>query len=388
MIEIADILNSHAEEYIKEKNLPYHVLRVIDDIRKCRTEKNGVHISKCNHCGYSQIDYNSCRNRHCPKCQWQAREEWVEKRKQELLPVEYYHVVFTVPEQINNIFLKNQSIMYNILFKSTSETLLTLSKDPKWVGGETGFISILHTWGQNLSFHPHIHNIVTGGGLSEDESKWISCRKGFFIRVEVMSSMFKKKFIDTLERAYHKGELKFYGNIKEYENPKAFYELILTLRNKEWVVYSKPPFGGPEKVLEYIGRYTHRVAISNSRIKSFEGGKVTFSWRDYKDGNKKKDMTLEAKEFIKRFLLHILPKGLVKIRYYGIWGNHNKNGKLKICQELLKDEARNEYLINRKEELKEIKKNICKCCAEGSMVVLKVIRCKRHPPFKKPHKAA
>ena len=271
------------------------------------------------------------------------------------MPVEYYHVVFTVPEQLNNIFLKNQSIMYNILFKSTSETALTLSKDPKWVGGETGFISILHTWGQNISFHPHIHNIVTGGGLSEDESKWISCRKGFFIRVEVMSSMFKK-FIDTLERAYHKGELKFYGNIKEYENPKAFYELLLTLRNKDWVVYSKPPFGGPEKVLEYIGRYTHRVAISNSRIRSFEGGKVTFSWRDYKDGNKKKDMTLEAKEF--------------------------------ICQELLKDEARNEYLINRKEELKEIKKNICKCCAEGSMVVLKVIRCKRHPPFKKPHKVS
>ncbi|TYQ15217.1 UNVERIFIED_CONTAM: transposase-like zinc-binding protein [Acetivibrio alkalicellulosi] len=388
MIEIADILNLHADEYIKEKKLPYHVQRAIDDIRKCRTEKNGVHISECDHCGYSQIDYNSCRNRHCPKCQWQAREEWVEKRKQELLPVEYYHVVFTVPEQLNSIFLKNQSVMYNMLFKATSETLITLSKDPKWIGGEIGFISILHTWGQNLSFHPHIHNIVTGGGLSEDKNKWLSCRKGFFIRVEVMSSMFKKKFIDTFERAYHGGKLKFYGDIKEYENPKIFYELILTLRNKDWVIYSKPPFGGPEKVLEYIGRYTHRVAISNSRIKSFENGKVTFSWRDYKDDNKKKDMTLESKEFIKRFLLHILPKGMVKIRYYGIWGNNNKNEKLKICQELLNDKVTNKYLVNKKEEEKRLNENICKCCAEGSMVVKRVIRCKKHPPFKKPLKVA
>lgn len=331
MIEIADIFSKYGGACREKHKLPINTLKAMSAIEFCRTDKLGGHVDKCDECGHIRISYNSCRNRHCPKCQNLNKERWLEERKKELLPIQYFHVVFTLPDELNPLTLRNKKEIYTILFKASSETLLELSEDNKYLGANIGFISILHTWGQNLMDHPHIHSIVTGGGLSLDEKRWISSRKDFFIPVKVISKLFRGKFLYYLKKTYSSNNLKFDGTKKELAEKKDFQKLIDKLYKKEWVVYSEPPFKNATYVLEYLGRYTHKVAISNHRILKIEDGKVTFKWRDYKDNNKNKAMTLDAFEFIRRFLLHILPRSFVKIRHYGTLSNRNRKAKLKKC---------------------------------------------------------
>jgi hypothetical protein len=297
-------------------------------------------MDECKSCGYIRISYNSCRNRHCPKCQNLAKEEWLIRRKQELLEVAYFHVVFTIPDLLNPLVLVNQKFIYGILFKAAAETLFTLCRDPKHLGANIGLIAILHTWGQNLSEHPHLHCVVPGGGLSEDGSKWVYPKKSkknkkFFIHVNIISDLFKKKFLFYLKRSYQNGTLKFEGRIKSIAEKEDFKNLIDQLYTKKWVTYCKRPFGGPEHVIEYLGRYTHRVAISNNRIHRIENDRVFFTWKDYRDGDKVKETSLDSFEFIRRFLLHILPQEFFKIRYYGILSSRHKKTRLKKCQQIL-----------------------------------------------------
>lgn len=334
MVEIQDIFKEHSTKYRQNHRLPLNQLKALSSIKACRTAELGGHIDACDECGHIRISYNSCRNRHCPKCQGLAKEQWLENRKDDLLLVGYFHVVFTLPADLNALALRNQQIVYNLLFKSVSETLLELAEDPKYLGAQAGITALLHTWGQNLMFHPHIHCIVPSGGLSLDGVRWINSRKKFFIPVRVLSKKFKGKFIAKLQHAYFNKELKFMGEIKELASTSIFLSFMESLRLKDWVVYCKPPFKSAEYVLQYLGRYTHKVAISNSRMVSFENNIVTYKWRDYKDNNKEKLMSVSAEEFIRRFLLHILPDKFVKIRHYGILGNRNKKTKLKKCKSL------------------------------------------------------
>lgn len=371
MIEVADIFRQYGSSYRQKHKLPAHILRTMDAIEKCRTMHLGGHVDQCDSCGHTSISYNSCRNRHCPKCQASSREKWLEDRMDDLLPVGYFHVVLTIPQELNGLVLRNQKELYSILFKSGSETLIELGKDTKHLGAEIGFIAILHTWGQNLMEHPHLHCVVPGGGLSLDGKRWIHTKKDFFIHVDVISSLFRGKFIHYLKKSYKKDKLKFPGIIRELGNEKDFRQFTDSLYNKKWVVYCKPPFGGPEQVLKYIGRYTHRVAISNRRIIKVEDGNVTFSWRDYKDGDKVKEMTIRTEEFIRRFLLHILPDNFVKIRYYGILSSRNKNTKLKKCKDLLGcEEIMEDYKIRNRDllaNLVDTSEITCPCCGKGIM---------------------
>ena len=290
-------------------------------------------MDECDSCGHIRISYNSCRNRHCPKCQFLKKERWLEQRKEDLLPVPYFHVVFTIPGKLNPLVLRNKKALYEILFRSVAETLFKLTRDPKHLGGQIGFIAILHTWGQNLMDHPHIHCIVTGGGLSDDGKRWLSCRKGFFIHVKVLSRLFRGKVLDYLKKSWESEELEFTGAISRLKDRFAVF--LNDLYKIDWVVYSKPPFKDPETLLDYLGRYTHRIAIGNHRILKMEEGEVFFLWRDYADGNKKKIMRLEASEFIRRFLLHVLPEKFVKVRYYGLLANRKSNTMLSQCRRLL-----------------------------------------------------
>ena len=335
MPEVADIFRQHGDQYRKTHRLPIRMLKVMRAIESCRTAALGGHIDECTACGHVHISYNSCRNRHCPKCQGLAKEKWIRERNKDLLPVPYYHVVFTIPSELNDIVLRNQRELYNTLFRAVSETLMTLGKEEKYLGAEIGFITILHTWGQNLMDHPHIHCIVPSGGLSVQTRKWITGSKKFFIPVKVLSRMFRGKILCYLKRAYKNEKLKFPGTTSHISQPEVFQQLIDKLYNKEWVVYSKIPFGGPKQVIEYLGRYTHKVAISNDRIIKITDAGVTFKWRDYRDKNNYKKITLDASEFIRRFLLHVLPGGFMKIRHYGLLSNRNRNTKLRECKELL-----------------------------------------------------
>jgi len=338
-IEIADIFRKHGGAFREKYRLPLHYIKVMNLISVCRTSSLGGHLEKCDQCGYQRNAYNSCRNRHCPKCQYAAKEKWIDQRKSELLPIPYYHIVFTIPEELNNITLINKKEMYSILFKSASETLLVLGKDPKHLGAEIGIIAVLHTWGQNLMDHPHLHCIVTGGGLSKDKSKWIKAKKAkhknFFIHVNVLSDLFKKKFLYYFKKAQKNQELKFIGKISELNEYKVFQRMLNSLYAKKWITYCKRPFGGAEKVVEYLGRYTHRVAISNNRIKRMKNNKVVFEWKDYRDKDTTKEMELPAVEFIRRFMLHIVPENFYKIRYYGILSSRNKQKDIARCREIL-----------------------------------------------------
>lgn len=292
-------------------------------------------MDQCDHCGHLEISYNSCRNRHCPKCQFLRKEQWIEARREDLLPIPYFHVVFTIPAGLNPLVLRNRRVLIDLFFRSVSETLRQLAQDPKRLGVRLGFMGIVHTWGQNLMDHPHIHCIVTGGGLSLTKDRWISCRKGFFLPVRVMSKLFRNKFLDYLKKSYEAGQLAFYDSLDHLRQPRAFHLFIRQFYQKQWVVYCKPPFTGAEGVLQYLSRYTHRIAISNERILKLEAGQVSFRWRDYSDGDKEKIMTLAAKEFIRRFLLHILPAGFVKIRHYGLLSNRNRKNNIALCRKLL-----------------------------------------------------
>jgi Putative transposase/Transposase zinc-binding domain len=335
-LELADIFRQHGPSYRDRYDLPLAHLRVMRAIETCRTAVLGGHVEKCGHCDFQRIAYNSCRNRHCPKCQTLAKEQWLERRKRELLPVEYFHIVFTVPPAIAEIALQNKRALFQILFRTSAEALLTIAADPKHLGAVVGFFSILHTWGQNLLFHPHIHCVVTGGGLSP-ENDWIASRPNFLLSVRVLSRLFRRLFVEAMESAYAKGKLEFHGQLQSLRDPKAFEQYLHPVRQIDWVVYAKPPFGGAEQAIEYLGRYTHRVALSNQRLLAFQNEQVTFQYKDYRsnDPQSPRQMTLSADEFVRRFLLHVIPPGLQRIRHYGLLTNRYRADNLTRCRELL-----------------------------------------------------
>jgi hypothetical protein len=339
-LEVADVFRAYGDDFLA---LWGHVLsrqqrKAFDDIRACRTAALGGHLDQCDQCGHCAISYNSCRNRSCPKCQGAARAQWLADREAELLPVEYFHVVFTLPQQIARLALHNARSIYGMLFRAVAETLLTIAADPKHLGATIGFLAVLHTWGQNLHLHPHVHCVVSGGGISLDNSRWIACRKyrkSFLLPVKVLSAFFRKRFLIHLRKAFQKGKLQFHGELELLAQPAAFEALCQSAAHVKWVVYAKRPFGGPERVLKYLARYTHRVAISNRRLLSLADGQVTFQWNDYAAGNQTKTMTLDAVEFIRRFLLHVLPSGFVHIRHFGFLANRKRKEKLALCRSLL-----------------------------------------------------
>jgi len=338
--EVADVFRTYGDDFLAlwERVLSRPQRKAFDDIRACRTAALGGHVDQCDECGHCAISYNSCRNRSCPKCQAAARAQWLAEREAELLPVEYFHVVFTLPQQIARLALQNARRIYSILFRAVAETLLTIAADPKRLGAAIGFLAVLHSWGQNLHFHPHIHCVVPGGGISPDNLRWIPCRKyrkSFFLPVKVLSRFFRKRFLIHLRRAFRKGKLHFHGELESLAQPAAFEALCQQTGRVQWVVYAKRPFGGPAQVLKYLARYTHRVAISNRRLLSMQDGRVTFEWKDYAAGNQTKTMTLEPAEFIRRFLLHVLPSGFVHIRHFGFLANRKKKQKLALCRSLL-----------------------------------------------------
>jgi hypothetical protein len=310
--------------------------RAMVAIERCRTAALGGHVERCGDCGHQRIAYNSCRNRNCPKCQGLARAQWLADRQAELLDVPYFHVVFTVPEAIATVAFQNQTVVYDILFRAVSETLRTIAADPRHLGAEIGFLAVLHSWGQNLLHHPHLHCLVPGGGIAPDGERWIACRPGFFLPVRVLSRMFRWRFLHYLEKAFAAGALNFFSAHRHLHEPAAFRRHLAPVRDTEWVVYAKRPFAGPAQVLDYVGRYTHRVAISNNRLVSMEEGQVRFRWKDYRNGNRQKTMSLQAGEFIRRFLIHVLPDGFHRIRYYGFLGNCHRARKLDRCRELLR----------------------------------------------------
>ena len=334
-VELADIFRQHGPAYRQAHSLPLHQHRLMQAIETCRTAVLGGTVEWCDHCQYTHTRYRSCRNRHCPKCQGLARDQWLEQRKAELLPTEYFHVVFTLPEPIAAIAFYNKDIVYDILFRATAETLLTIARDPKHLGVEIGFFAVLHTWGQNLHFHPHLHCVVPGGGLSPDHNQWIQGRRQFLLPVKVLSHLFRRLFLEALTEAHAAGQLQFFGDLEPLRGPQAFARYLAPLKKKDWVVYAKAPFGGPQHVLEYLGRYTHRVAISNRRLLALEDGQVSFEWKDYRDGQRQKVMTVSAEEFIRRFLQHALPTGFQRIRYYGFLANCHRAEKLELCRRLL-----------------------------------------------------
>jgi hypothetical protein len=334
-LEVADIFRRHGDAYRQVHDLGRVERRVMSALESCRTAALGGHIEACDTCGTVRHAYNSCRNRHCPKCQGLARAEWLEDRQADLLPVPYFHVVFTLPAAIAEIAFHNKAVVYTILFRAAAETLRTIGADPKHLGAELGVVAVLHSWGQNLHHHPHLHCIVPGGGPSLDGTRWISCRPGFFLPVRVLSRLFRRLFLDALQSAFDAGELRFSGDLVSLADAAVFAERVGACRHIEWVVYAKPPFGGPEQVLAYLGRYTHRVAITNSRLIDECDGKVRFRWKDYRHHDKQKVMILAASEFIRRFLLHTVPDGFHRIRHYGLLANGHRAEKLALCRRLL-----------------------------------------------------
>jgi len=372
-VEVADIFHQYGSEYRRSHPMPLYHLRAMRAIEVCRTATLGGHRYEYS-CGHVDISYNSCRNRHCPKCQTLQKEKWIEARCEDLLPVQYFHVVFTIPSELNPLVIMNQRVMYNILFRSVSETLLELSDNPRHLGARTGFIGILHTWGQNLMDHPHIHCVVPGGGLSSDGSRWVSCRTGFFIPVRVLSSLFRGKFLDYLKDSFVSGDLIFPGGISHLKDTRSFERFRSQFYHKKWVVYCKPPFDGAEGVLKYLGRYTHRIAISNNRILKVQDGNVSFRWRDYADGDKQKTMTLKADEFIRRFLLHVLPPRYVRIRHFGLLANRRRKDNITLCRELIgscetvpKEEERPETWQDQLLRICGIDVTMCPVCKKGTI---------------------
>lgn len=337
-LEVADIVRAHAGTLLKAHGaaLSSAKRRVLRDIGLCRTAALGGHVLRCDQCGHEEeVSYNSCRNRHCPKCQAAARAAWLEARQADLLPVRYFHVVFTVPPVIAEIALQNKRVMYGILMRASAETLLEIAVDPAHLGAKIGFLSVLHTWGQTLMHHPHVHCVVTGGGISSQRDRWVSCRPNFFLPVRVLGRLFRGKFLAMTKRAFTQGKLTFQGKLAGLENHAAFAQRLSSCYTCDWVVYAKKPFGGPSQVLKYLARYTHRVAISNRRLVSLEHGRVRFRWKDYARGNQHRFMELDAVEFLRRFLLHVLPRGFVRIRHYGLLANATRNELLELSRRLL-----------------------------------------------------
>ena len=336
-LEVAEIFRRHGDGYRQahDGHLGRVERRVMSAIALCRTAALGGHAEGCVECGFVRHAYNSCRNRHCPKCQGHARATWLAARQAELLAVAYFHVVFTLPAAVAEIAFQNKAAVYAILFRAAAETLRTIGADPKHLGAELGFVAVLHTWSQTLQHHPHVHCVVPGGGPAPDGTRWVACRPGFFLPVRVLSRLFRRLFLDELRGAFETGQLGFFGTLAPLAEPASFVRRLRDLRRAEWVVYAKPPFGGPEQVLAYLGRYTHRVAIANSRLVSVTEDEVAFRWKDNRDGGKSKVMALDAHEFIRRFLLHTLPDGFHRIRHYGFLANGHRAAKLALCRKLL-----------------------------------------------------
>jgi hypothetical protein len=379
-LEVADVFRTHEADFMPRWGnvLSRQQRKAFENIRDCRTAALGGHVEQYD-CGHRVISYNSCRNRHCPKCQAAGRAEWLAQRDAELLPVEeYFHVVFTLPQEIARLALQNAREVYRILFRAASETLLTIAADPKRLGATVGFLAVLHTWGQNLHLHPHVHCVVPGGGISLDGSRWIACRNSFFLPVKVLSRFFRKKFLTDLRKAYKRGKLKFLGELKPLAKPAAFEALRQKASQIEWVVYAKRPFGGPEQVLKYLARYTHRVAISNRRLQSLENHRVAFEWKDYADRNQIKTMTLEAVEFIRRFLLHVLPSGFVRIRHFGFLANRVRKEKLELCRSLLSTQqpATQDSIISphsSESKIEEPESRRCPICKVGRLIFVTIV---------------
>jgi hypothetical protein len=336
-LEVADLVRAAGDAFIERsrKWIRWKHVKVLLAIARCRTAALGGHLDECTRCGHRAISYNSCRNRHCPKCQAGARDRWLAARRQELLPTRYVHVVFTLPGELAPLALQNRKVIYDLLFRASAETLLGIARDPKHLAAEIGFFSVLHTWNQKLGFHPHVHCVVPAGGLSFDHKRWVNSHHAFFLPVKVLGRVFRGKFVAALQRAFRDGQLDFHGDLQLLAQPKVFFSWRRLLFRKDWVVYSKRPFGGPEHVLRYLGRYTHRVAISNHRLVSFADGKVTFRWRDSAHHNEQKLLTLSLDEFLRRFLLHVLPKGFVRIRNFGFLANRRRATTLPRCFQLL-----------------------------------------------------
>jgi hypothetical protein len=332
-LELAGVVRQHG----RLSGLSRQQERVLRAIASCRTAALGGHVEQCGQCSAIRICYNSCRNRHCPKCQSLARAQWLEARQADLLPVAYFHVVFTLPPAVADIALQNQAAVYGLLFQASARTVLTIARDPRHLGAEPGLFSVLHTWGQNLLHHPHVHCVVTGGGLSPDGERWIACRPGFFLPVRVLSRLFRRLFLEGLDALFAAGRLQFHGRLRTLQKEPHWREYLAPLRRSEWVVYAKPPFGSPRQVIQYLGRYTHRVAISNQRLLAIDDQSVTFQWKDYRSRHREKSrtMTLEGGEFLRRFLLHVLPRGLQRIRHYGFLASCHRREKLARIRERL-----------------------------------------------------
>jgi len=383
--EVADIFRCYGEAYRAhhDASLSTAQRRVMTAIELCRTAALGGHVEACDQCSHRRIAFNSCRDRHCPRCQSLARAQWLEDRRAELLDTQYFHVVFTLPEPIAAIAYQNKALAYGLLFRATAETLRTIAADPRHLGAEIGFFAVLHTWGQNLLHHPHLHCVVPGGGFSPDRTRWIACKPGFFLPVRVLSRLFRRLFLQHLERGFDAGQLKFFSDLQALSERDAFRRYLAPLRKAEWVIYAKPPFAGPEQVLDYVGRYTHRVAISNNRLVAIEDGKVAFRWKDYRQ----KVMAVAADEFIRRFLLHVLPKGFHRIRYYGFLGNRYRAQKLACCRDLLgmpvpepSDSRPEKDYRDRYEDLTGHSLRQCPACHHGQMIVIEVFDGVTGPP--------
>ena len=378
-LEIADIFRAHGPAWrqanVSHVSLPQ--LKVMSAIEACRTEALGGHVAGCTKCGHHHIAYNSCKNRHCPKCQGPAARDWMEARAEDLLPVEYYHVVFTLPAEIAQIAYWNKRAVYGLLFKASAETVTTIAADPKRMGARVGMTSVLHTWGSALTHHPHIHMIVPGGGLSPDGASWVACRPGFFLHVRVLSRLFRRLFLEGLMDLHRTGRLAFFGDLERLAQADAFTDWLAPFRKSEWVVYAKPPFGGPEAVLAYLSRYTHRVAISNARLISADAQAVAFRWKDYriKSGDRQKVLRLATPEFIRRFLIHVLPDGFHRIRHYGLLASATRKANIRTIRALLCVERQDQAPASgpNAEIIPLTLREPCPCCG-GPMRIIEVFR--------------
>jgi hypothetical protein len=382
-LEVADVFRRYGEVYREKHGASMSTAqrRAMTAIELCRTAALGGHLERCDECDHERNCFNSCRDRHCPKCQSMARAQWIEDRQSELLEVPYFHVVFTVPEEIAAIAYQNKKVVYGILFRATAETLTTIAADPKHPGAQIGLFAVLHSWGQNLLFHPHLHCVVPGGGPSPDGQRWVSCRPDFFLPVRVLSRLFRRLFLESLQKAFDSGKLNFFAALEPLRERGVFAQLVARAKSSEWVVYAKRPFAGPQQVLDYVGRYTHRVAISNNRLLDIENDRVRFQWKDYRTGDQVKTMTLSADEFTRRFLLHVLPNGFQRIRYYGFLGNRYRHEKLDRCRRLLGMAVPDSKLVSlpdqdyrdRYEMLTGSSLRKCPQCQHGHMVLVALL---------------
>ncbi len=388
ILEIAEVFRANEKDFFSlyGNSLTQNEVKAYYAIRDCRTETLGGHIDKCNSCGFEKNSYNSCRNRHCPKCQYLRKEKWLYKENKNILPVKYFHVVFTVPNELNPLIINNKKIFYSLLFKTVSETLKKVSKNKKYLNCIPGFLCILHTWGQTLTYHPHIHVLITGGGMAADKSKWIDSRDKFFLPIRVLAKLFQSLFLFHLKKYYHGSHITIPKSCEELNDPSHFKRFLTNLYSKKWIVYTKQPFENPDSVIKYLGRYTHRIAISNQRILDITNNTVTFRYKDYADNDKLKAMTLSSVEFIRRFLMHILPLQFVKIRHYGIVANRTRRDSLKLCMSLLAKLNRSLNQKSQPQEWKEIlasmikKILLCSACKTGSFVSISLIPKPIRPP--------